>query len=145
MLWFETALLPEDWADAVRISIDDGVVAGIETGVAPGTGDERHAIAVPGLANVHSHGFQRGMAGLAETRGPENDNFWTWREVMYRFLDRLTPDDVEAITAQAYVEMLETGFTRVGEFHYLHHDPAGVPYADIGELASRVAAAAAFA
>ena len=67
------------------------------------------------------------MAGLAETRGPEGDNFWTWREVMYRFLDRLTPEEVEAIAALAYVEMLERGFTRVGEFHYLHHDSAGQP------------------
>jgi formimidoylglutamate deiminase len=110
--------------------------------VAPATGDERHAIAIPGLSNVHSHAFQRGMAGLAEIRGPENDNFWTWREVMYRFLDRLTPDDIEAIAAQAYVEMLERGFTRVGEFHYLHHDPSGAPYANIAELAERIAAAA---
>ena len=81
------------------------------------------------------------MAGLAETRGPEGDNFWTWREVMYRFLDRLGPEEVEAIAAQAYVEMLERGFTRVGEFHYLHHDPAGEPYANVAELAERVAAA----
>jgi formimidoylglutamate deiminase len=144
MLWFETALLPEGWTESVRLAVEDGLIARVGAGVAPGPEDERHAIGIPGLANVHSHGFQRGMAGLAETRGPENDNFWTWREVMYRFLDRLTPEDVEAVTAQAYVEMLETGFTRVGEFHYLHHDPAGAPYADIGELAFRVAAAAEF-
>ncbi|HEY5047114.1 MAG TPA: formimidoylglutamate deiminase, partial [Rhizomicrobium sp.] len=117
-------------------------IARVEAEVGPAQGDERHAIAIPGLANVHSHGFQRGMAGLAETRGPAGDNFWTWREVMYRFLDRLGPHDVEAITAFAYVEMLEKGFTRVGEFHYLHHDPSGSPYANCGELAWRVAAAA---
>jgi formimidoylglutamate deiminase len=142
MLWFESALLPAGWARNVRLTVRDGVIARIETGVQPASGDERHAIAVPGLANLHSHGFQRGMAGLAEIRGPEGDNFWTWREVMYRFLDRLGPDDVEAITAQAYVEMLEGGFTRVGEFHYLHHDPSGAPYANGAELAGRVAAAA---
>jgi formiminoglutamate deiminase len=82
------------------------------------------------------------MAGLAEVRGPEGDNFWTWREVMYRFLDRLGPEQIEAITALAYIEMLESGFTRVGEFHYLHRDPAGKPYDNMAELAERVAAAA---
>jgi formimidoylglutamate deiminase len=142
MLWFETALLPTGWARDVRLTVGDGLIVRVETGVPPGADDERHAVAIPGLANLHSHGFQRGMAGLAETRGPEGDNFWTWREVMYRFLDRLGPDDVETITAQAYVEMLEGGFTRVGEFHYLHNDPSGRPYANIGELAERVAAAA---
>jgi formiminoglutamate deiminase len=99
-------------------------------------------MAISGLCNVHSHGFQRGMAGLAEVRGPEGDNFWTWREVMYRFLDRLDPEQIEAITALAYIEMLEHGFTRVGEFHYLHRDPNGKPYGNPAELAERVAAAA---
>ncbi len=142
MLWFETALLPAGWTRDVRLTIESGIVARVETGVSAVAGDERHAVGIPGLANLHSHGFQRGMAGLAETRGPEGDNFWTWREVMYRFLDRLGPEDVEAITAQAYVEMLESGFTRVGEFHYLHHDPSGRPYANLAELTERVAAAA---
>ena len=143
MLWFQSALLPSGWAHDVRLAIADGCIARVETGARPDAGDERHAVAVPGLVNVHSHGFQRGMAGLAEVRGPEGDNFWTWREVMYRFLDRLRPEDVEAITALAFAEMLESGFTRVGEFHYLHHDPAGAPYANPAELAERVAAAAA--
>lgn len=142
MLWFESALLPAGWAKGVRIEAQDGRIARVETDAQPKPGDERHAIAIPGLANVHSHAFQRGMAGLAETRGPVHDDFWTWREVMYRFLDRLTPDDVEAIAALAYVEMLERGFTRVGEFHYLHHDPSGAPYADTGEMASCIARAA---
>ncbi|MGH6872602.1 MAG: formimidoylglutamate deiminase [Rhizomicrobium sp.] len=141
-LWFGTALLPGGWAADVRIDVAAGRIARAEAGVAAGAGDERHAIGLPGLANLHSHAFQRGMAGLAETRGPENDNFWTWREVMYRFLDRLSPEDVEAIAVLAYAEMLERGFTRVGEFHYLHHDPSGAPYADIAELAERIAAAA---
>ncbi len=82
------------------------------TAGAPPTGADYHAaIGLPGLANLHSHAFQRGMAGLAETAGPTKDSFWTWRQVMYRFLDQLTPDDVEAIAAQLYVEMLEAGFT----------------------------------
>jgi formiminoglutamate deiminase len=141
MVWFETALLPDGWARDVRIETRDGLIARIDAGVPAMPGDERGGAALPGLSNVHSHAFQRGMAGLAETRGPADDDFWTWREVMYHFLDRLTPEDVEVIAALAYVEMLERGFTRVGEFHYLHNDPAGAPYADPAELASRIAAA----
>ena len=94
------------------------------------------------MPNLHCHAFQKGMAGLAERRGPAHDSFWTWREVMYRFLRVLSPDDVEAIAAYAYMEMLEAGFTAVGEFHYLHHDPEGRPYNDIAELMARIAAAA---
>ncbi len=142
-LWFETALLGEAWADRVRLTLAGGRITAITVGVEPAAGDEVHAIALPGLANVHSHAFQRGMAGLTEYRGGDGDDFWSWRALMYRFLDRLNPDDVEAIAAQAYVEMLQAGFTRVGEFHYLHHDPEGLPYADLGEMAGRIAAAAA--
>jgi len=83
------------------------------------------------------------MAGLAERRGPSGDSFWTWREVMYRFLERLDPDDVQAIAAMAMMEMLEGGFTSLAEFHYLHHGPDGRPYSDRAELSARIAAAAA--
>lgn len=141
-LWFKEALLPGGWAKGVRVAVVDGLIARVETGVPAADSDERHGAALPGLANVHSHAFQRGMAGLTETRGPARDSFWTWRQLMYRFLDRLSPDDIEAITAQAYVEMLQTGFTRVGEFHYLHHDVDGSPYANLAETAERVVAAA---
>jgi len=142
-LWFETALVGEDWRESVRLRHRDGAITAVEIGVASGAGDERAVIGLPGLSNVHSHAFQRGMAGLAETAGPTDDDFWTWREVMYRFLDRLSPEDVETIAALAYAEMLETGFTRVGEFHYLHHAPDGRTYADPAEMAVRIAAAAA--
>ena len=98
---------------------------------------------VPGLPNLHSHAFQRAMAGLTERRGAEADSFWTWREQMYRFVERLTPDDLEAIAAQAYMEMLEAGFTWVAEFHYLHHRPDGRPYDNVAEMAERIVAAAA--
>jgi formimidoylglutamate deiminase len=141
-LHFREALLPGGWSRDVRISVDDGRIAKVETGIDTDRGDERHAIGLPGLSNVHSHGFQRGMAGLTETRGTSCDNFWTWRELMYRFVGRMTPEDVEAITAQAYIEMLEAGFTAVGEFHYVHHNPSGAPYDNLGELAERVVAAA---
>jgi formiminoglutamate deiminase len=126
----------------VRIEIAGGRIAKVEAGVPAEPGDEAVALMVPGLGNLHSHAFQRGMAGLAERRGPEEDSFWTWREMMYRFVGRLSPDDLEAIAAQAYAEMLEAGFTRVGEFHYLHHDTAGGAYSDIGEMSGRIAAAA---
>lgn len=137
------ALLPEGWASDVRLTTEGGLIAGVQPGAAAGPDDERHAIGIPGLPNLHSHAFQRGMAGLSEVRGPAHDSFWTWREVMYRFLAAMTPDDVEAVSAQAYVEMLEGGFTRVGEFHYLHHAPDGRPYAEPSEMAQRVGAAAA--
>jgi len=140
-LWFQSALLSDGWADKVRISIDKNRIGRIEKSVDPAPGDARHGIAIPGLANLHSHAFQRGMAGLAEVRGPAHDSFWTWRDVMYRFIDRLTPDDVQAVAELAYMEMLETGFTRVGEFHYVHHDIDGRPYANIAELGARIAAA----
>ena len=141
-LWFERALLPQGWAEQVRITLDGATIAAVETGIAAAPGDERHGAAVPGLNNVHSHGFQRGMAGLSERRGRPDDDFWSWREVMYRFLDRLTPDDIAAITAQAYVEMLESGFTRVGEFHYLHNAADGRPYADRAATAAAIVEAA---
>ena len=142
-LWFERAWIGNRWERGVRLRIADGRIAAVEIGVAQEAGDERHRAGLPGLCNVHSHGFQRGMAGLSERRSRPDDNFWSWREIMYRFLDRLTPDDVAAITAQAYAEMLETGFTRVGEFHYLHRDPVGAAYADPAEMAGAVARASA--
>ena len=132
------------WRDSVRLSLDSGVITAIQTDVAPERDDERHAVIVPTLGNVHSHAFQRGMAGFAEISGDAADSFWSWRDVMYRFALRMNPDQLEAIAAQAYVEMLETGFGRVGEFHYLHHDQGGARYADIGEMSGRLAAAARF-
>ena len=141
-LWFGSALLEAGWADQVRLAIEAGRIVRIDVGVDATQQDERHAVALPGVPNVHSHAFQRAMAGLTESAGPGADSFWTWRNLMYRFVERLDPEDVEAISAFAFAEMLEAGFTRVGEFHYLHHDRDGTPYANCGELAARVAAAA---
>lgn len=141
-LWFETACLPDGWANRVAMRIAGGRIMSITPDSAPTPGMERHAIALPGMPNLHSHAFQRGMAGLAERRGDSADSFWTWREAMYRFVDRIGPGDMEAIAAMAFAEMLETGFTRVGEFHYLHHAPDGRPYADSAEMACALAAAA---
>src|SRR3546814_17135423 len=93
-LWFETALLPGGWATGVRIGVADGRIVSVERDASPG--DARHAIGLPGLCNVHSHGFQRGMAGLSERRGRADAHFWSWREVMYPFLDRLPPHEPPA-------------------------------------------------
>jgi formiminoglutamate deiminase len=141
-LYFEEALLDSGWAAGVRIEMAGGRIAAVETGTQPCAGDERHAIGLPGMPNLHSHAFQRAMAGLAEVRGPDQDTFWTWREVMYRLALAMTPDDMQAIAALGYLEMLEAGFTRVGEFHYLHHDRDGRPYSDLAEMAGRIIAAA---
>ena len=142
-LFFRHALLPSGWARDVQMSVTGGTIRSVTEG-AKGEGTERIAgIAIPGVPNLHCHAFQRGMAGRAERRGSGTDSFWTWREVMYRFLDRLSPDDVQAITAFAYMQILEAGFTTVGEFHYLHHNIDGRPYADLGEMAARIATASA--
>jgi formiminoglutamate deiminase len=142
-LLFDHLLLPEGWARDVRVTVAEGCVTGVQAGASRAGAEHIAGIALPGLPSLHSHAFQRGMAGLAERRGDSADSFWTWREVMYGFLGRLTPDDVESIALFAYMQMLESGFTAVGEFHYLHHDIDGAPYADLGEMATRIATAAA--
>ena len=141
-IWAETALLPSGWAADVRIDIDvNGRIGAVQAG-APAQGT-RVSLLLPAPVNVHSHAFQRAMAGLTERRGPDpSDSFWTWRQLMFRFLDRLTPDHIEAITAFVQMEMLEAGYGASVEFHYLHHQPGGVPYDNIAETSSRVLAAA---
>lgn len=144
-LHLETALLPDGWRQDVVITVDHGAITSVTADVEPAAaaGAERiSGVAVPGLPNLHSHAFQRAMAGLTERRGSESDSFWTWREQMYRFVERLTPDDLQTIAAFAYMEMLEAGFTSVAEFHYLHHQPDGRPYDNIREMSERIVAAA---
>lgn len=140
-VWFGTALLPAGWADGVRVRWRSGVISSVEHDTRCQAEDARHAIGMPGVSNLHSHAFQRALAGLTEQRRGA-DSFWSWRDTMYGFMSRLGPDALEAVTAQAYVEMLEAGITRVGEFHYLHHDVNGARHARIAEHAERVAAAA---
>lgn len=132
------ALLPDGWARDVRISVADGMITEVQAGASADDTVRFSGVALPGMPNLHSHAFQRGMAGLAQRGG----DFWSWREVMYRFQAALGPDDVEAIAALAYMEMLEAGFTAVAEFHYVHHMPDGRPYADPAELSERIATAA---
>ena len=126
-LWFESALLPSGWARHVRIAASDGNIERVTVDTQAQPGDERHAIALPGLPNVHSHAFQRGLAGLTERRGTGEDSFWSWRELMYQFVERIGPEELEAVSALCFAEMLEAGFTHVGEFHYLHHQRDGTP------------------
>jgi len=143
-LYFDHALLPDGWARNVCIDVDGrGTISAVTTNVENAAADHQGRIAVAGMPNIHSHAFQRAMAGLAETRGDSEDSFWTWRQIMYRFLEHLTPSDLAAIARQLYVEMLEAGFTSIAEFHYLHHDPEGRPYDDIGAMSASLAEAAA--
>jgi len=140
----QRALLPDGWARDVRITADSaGGIVRVEAGTAPGAADRLRGAVIPGVPNLHSHAFQRAMAGAAERRSPAGrDSFWTWRETMYRFVGLLSPEDAEAVAAQLYAELLEWGFTGVCEFHYLHHQPDGTPYADPAEMARRHLAAA---
>lgn len=135
------ALLPGGWADNVRITATGGQITAVTPGAAVQRGDERVGLLIPGLPNLHSHAFQRAMAGLGEVRGPGEDSFWSWREAMYQVAGRVDPDAMQAIAALAYAEMLEGGFTRVGEFHYLHHAADGQSYADPAAMASALVAA----
>lgn len=141
-LWAEHALLQDGWAGSVRVEIGgDGRIAAVEPGAEPA--GERVGLLLPALVNLHSHAFQRAMAGLSEARGEQpRDSFWTWRRIMYRFLDHLTPEDVQAIAALVQMEMLEAGYATNVEFHYLHHRPGGAHYDNIGETSERIAAAA---
>lgn len=141
-LFARQALLPDGWARNVRVEIGaDGRICAVTKGAAP----LRQALdfLLPAPANLHSHAFQRAMAGLTEARGPDpRDSFWTWRRLMFRFLDRLRPEDVQAIAAFVQMQMLEAGYACNVEFHYLHHQPGGAPYDDLAEMAARIAAAA---
>jgi len=142
-IWAETALTPRGWQRNVLVNVDySGVITSVEADTKPqGT---RAGILLPAPVNLHSHAFQRAMAGLTERRGEDpSDSFWTWRKLMYRFLDHLSPEHVEAITAFVQMEMLEAGYAAVAEFHYLHHQPGGAPYDNPAELSARISAAAA--
>ncbi|WP_317056199.1 formimidoylglutamate deiminase [Roseovarius rhodophyticola] len=142
IVWAQQALLPDGWAKDVSIHIDaEGRIESVTPSSEPQ--GQRMGLLLPAPVNAHSHAFQRAMAGLTERRGPDGtDSFWTWRRLMYRFLDRLTPDHVEAIAALVQMEMLEAGYATNVEFHYLHHAPDGTPYARLSEMAERIAAAA---
>jgi len=146
-LWSASALLPGGWAESVEITLDDlGNITGVTT-AKPYLQGERIEVLIPGIANVHSHAHQRAMAGLGERAGPSAgkspDSFWTWRKVMYHYLERIQPQHLFNISAQLYLEMLKAGYTSVGEFQYLHHDIDGRPYASRAEMSLQCMHAAA--
>jgi formimidoylglutamate deiminase len=144
-LFAPVALLPDGWARDVRVALDDdGRLAEVQPDACEQPGDRvlTDRALLPAPSNLHGHAFQRGLAGLAERPGEGPDGFWTWRETMYRFLERLTPEDVEAIAALVQVELAEAGFAATAEFHYLHHGPDGAPYADRAATSAAIAAAA---
>ena len=142
MIFAARALLGDTWAERVRITVADGVISQVSVDSIAQPGDVQVSVLLPALSNLHSHSFQRAMAGMTEYRAAGRDSFWTWRDLMYRFLDHLTPDDIQAIAALVFMEMQESGFAAVGEFHYLHHQPGGAAYADPAELSTRIFAAA---
>lgn len=138
-----SAYLPAGWANNVVISVDSkGWIVDIETDCKDNSAIQLNGPILPGMSNLHSHAFQRAMAGLAERSTGEKDSFWTWREIMYSFLQKLTPEDLQTIAAQLYVEMLKAGFTAVGEFHYLHHQSNGKPYEERALTSHHIIAAA---
>ena len=139
----ERALLPAGWAVDVRLEVAaDGTLARIMAGGSPGGAERLGGPLLPGMPNLHSHAFQRAMAGLAEVVGNPQDSFWTWRERMYRLVARITPAQMQVIARQLYIEMLKAGYTSVAEFHYVHHQGSGRAYADPAELSQRISAAA---
>jgi len=141
--WAPSALLFDGWANAVRFAVDtQGVIITITPDASADDAEVLRGPVVPGMPSLHSISFQRALAGLTEKGGPQGDSFWSWRKLMYRFLEGLQPDDIEAITTQVQIEMLRAGYTSVAEFHYLHHQPGGAPYANSAEIGERLIAAA---
>ncbi|WP_040260120.1 formimidoylglutamate deiminase [Pseudomonas massiliensis] len=142
----ERALLPDGWAKQVRLEVDSlGNLVQVQPDATGEGAQVLEGAVLPGMPNLHSHAFQRAMAGLAEVAGNPNDSFWTWRELMYRLVGKITPEQLETIARQLYIEMLKAGYTSVAEFHYLHHAPDGSPYADSSTLAMGISRAAASA
>ena len=138
-LHFKQVLLADGWAENVQVSIDEsGTISHLEANIS----GAKQGCLLPGLANLHSHAHQRAMAGLAEKAGSSNDSFWTWRKIMYQFLQTIQPEHLRAIAAQLYVEMLKSGYTRVGEFQYLHHQQNGQQYENPAEMSLQIMYAA---
>jgi len=142
VIFAKHALLAAGWAENIRIEVSDGAISRIETAAQPQAGDVHVDTILPALSNLHSHTFQRAMAGMTEYRAAGRDSFWTWRELMYAFVNRLTPEQMQAIAALVFMEMQEAGYAAVAEFHYVHHQPGGAPYGDLAELSKRIFAAA---
>ncbi len=142
-LFAEQALLPTGWAHDVRVSVAaDGVIAEVVADASPDLATRVSGPLLAGIPNLHSHAFQRAMAGLAEVVGDPQDSFWSWRKRMYSLVSRVTPEQMQAIAAYLYAEMLKAGYTSVAEFHYLHHDRDGRRYGNPAETSERLMEAA---
>lgn len=141
-IFAKRALLATGWVENLRIEIGGGMITRLVQDTRVQAGDAPVDTLLPALANLHSHSFQRAMAGMTEYRLAGRDSFWTWRDLMYRFTAHLTPEQVQAIAALVFLEMQEAGYASVGEFHYLHHKPDGTPYDRLAELSDRIMAAA---
>ncbi|MGC1331568.1 formimidoylglutamate deiminase [Pseudomonas sp.] len=140
----ERALLPTGWAENVRIEVGtDGLITLLQANASAENATPLKGPLLPGMPNLHSHAFQRAMAGLAEVAGNPNDSFWTWRDLMYRLVGKISPQQLGVIARQLYIEMLKAGYTSVAEFHYVHHDVSGKAYADPAELSRQISHAAA--
>jgi len=138
-LHIKHALLSDGWANDVKVNIDEhGTISHIEKDISGAI----QGCLLPGMANLHSHAHQRAMAGLAERAGATDDSFWTWRKTMYQLLQNIQPEHLYAIASQLYVEMLKSGYTRVAEFQYLHHQPSGKPYDNPAEMSLQTMQAA---
>jgi formimidoylglutamate deiminase len=142
LIFAKRALLQNGWAENVRISVELGSISSITINTKSLPSDAKVDTLLPALSNLHSHSFQRAMAGMTEFRAAGRDSFWTWRELMYRFVNRITPDQMQAIAALVFMEMQEAGYAAVCEFHYVHHQKGGAPYDDIAELSNQIYAAA---
>ena len=136
MIFAEQAKLSNGWASNVRVTHVNGRITAIAADQTQTASDTCIDTLLPALGNLHSHSFQRAMAGMTEYRKAGKDSFWTWRDLMYRFTANLTPEHIESIAAFVFLEMQEAGYASVGEFHYLHHQAGGTPYADLGEIVS---------
>lgn len=141
-IFAKRALTPMGWEQDTTLHLEGGRIKTITPGSTPCAGAVHVDTLLPALSNLHSHSFQRAMAGMAEFRAPGRDSFWTWRQLMYRFLDHLTPRQIEAIAALVFMEMQEAGFAAVGEFHYVHNQPGGAQYDVVTELSDRIFVAA---
>lgn len=140
----ERALLPNGWATDVRLEVSaDGLLTNVTANASADGAERLRGPVLPGMPNLHSHAFQRAMAGLAEVAGNPNDSFWTWRDLMYRMVGQISPEQLQVIARQLYIEMLKAGYISVAEFHYVHHDIRGQPYSDPTELSRQISLAAA--
>lgn len=142
-VWCRHALLADGWHENVRLDLSaQGLISRASAGERRRADVTLDGVVIPGMPNLHSHGFQRLMAGLTGELGPGGDSFWGWRRTMYRFANRLTPEQLSDCMGWVYAEMLCAGYTSCAEFHYLHHQSNGTPYARRAEMSLRVLEAA---